>query len=967
MRSSSFMGTFGNKIALKQGMCLALMAFVSLSFNAAAVTGSGETPPTLLETVSPMLQSAETVADNSVAVSFTEALRVPGATTPANYVVSGEGAGTLDASPSGVTGGPAVFILDWAAGEMRDGALLTFTASGVQDTVGNIINPAVNAASFPGKGTAPIFSGVVVLPPEAWAGTMVVLKFAVSEKLKGAPKVLVNGSMTEYVGEDVNNNYTYQYVIKRGDVLGMATVELSGEDLAGNTGALAEGAVLEIIANPQGMPLYWLPLALMLPAAGLLLLCRRRDSRALAGSKKNFLFLLLCLVLALVCAPAHSQAPAVTNVSMHQNPNGTLGTKVDIYYDLTANAPCDIVLSLSKNSGEDGYPYPVRHYSGDIANVASGTNRHIVWDIRADYPEEVIPNASIRVTADDENIVHTLQYMAGEHGSIIGTTVQTLNHGEDGDTVTAAPEEGYHFVEWSDGVVTAIRQDTCVTGNLTVTANFAINTYEITCVVEGNGLCAADPAVVTHGGTSNITISPAAGWYIESVVDSEEGPKTGSYTTTPVTADRTVTTAFATGLIIASFSINAGADATGEVLVTLDNSCTGNPAEYLASESEAFTGAVWQPYAVAPAFSLSPGVGPRTVYFKVRNSGGESAVASDDIFLEPNMLPVSAGTFDMGRTDIGDDAFYGSYSELPVHPVTLDAYEIAKYQTTNKQFCDVLNWALAKGYLKTYNGFPWTGTGNIYGGGNLQILIAMVLPDWEPKGNIQFVEGTFISKTKTGLPEGTLYSMDAHPMVRTSWFGHAAFCNWLSEWQGLTPCYDMDSANWPLTTSPPQSGGYRLPTEAEWERAAAWDGSRHWIYGYTNDTLSEARCNYGNHPYGPYVNPLGLIELPYTSPVSWFDGVNISPNGNVPTLDSPSPVGAYDMSGNVWEWCQDWYSSTFYNGGAMTNPTGPATGVTKVFRGGAFRDAQNCRTASRDSREPDKTPYWRGGRVSRTP
>lgn len=954
-------------LTLKNTVCLAFMAILSMSFNAVAVTGSGDSPATLLETVSPVLQSAEAVMDNSVAVTFSEALLASGATTPANYAVSGEGTGTLETSPSVVSGGPAAFTLDWAAGEMRDGVFLELTASGLQDTSGNLIQPGSNAASIEGLGTAPVFSGVTVLPPQAWARLPVVVKFSVSEKLKGAPKVLVNDSMATYISEDAYHYYIYQYIVKRGDVPGMATIELFGEDLAGNPGVSVDNAALEIITNPQGMPLYWLPVALILPAAGMLLLRRRRDSRRITGSKKRILFLVFCLAPVLAGVPAFAQAPEVTNVTMTQSPNGALGTKVDIYYDLTANAPCDVVLSLSKDNGADGYAHVVTHYSGNIANVEPGTGRHIVWDIRADYPEETIPEASIRVTADDENIVHTLQYTAGEHGYIIGTTVQTLNHGEDGETVTAVPDEGYHFVAWSDGVTTPSRQDSGVTGSIAVTASFAINTYTITCITEGSGVCAADPVVVNHGGTSAITISPAAGWYIDRVVDSEEGPKTGSYTTTPVMADRTVTATFATGLIISSFSINAGAEATGDILVTLDNNCTVTPAEYLASESEAFTGALWQPYAASLAFSLSPGVGPRTVYFKVRNGGGESAVASDNIFLEPKMLPVSAGTFDMGRTDIGDDAFYGSYSELPVHPVTLDAYEIAKYQTTNKQFCDVLNWALTKGYLKTYNGFPWTGTGDIYGGGNLQILIAMELPDWEPKGNIQFVEGTFISTTKTGIPAGTLYSMEAHPMIRTSWFGHAAFCNWLSEWQGLTPCYDMDSANWPLTTPPPQSGGYRLPTEAEWERAAAWDGSRHWIYGYTNDTLSEARCNYGNHPYGPYVNPLGLTELPYTSPVGWFDGVNISPNGNIPTLDSPSPVGAYDMSGNIWEWCQDWYSSTYYTGGPMTNPTGPATGATKVFRGGAFRDAQNCRSACRDSRAPDKTPYWRGGRIARTP
>jgi beta-lactam-binding protein with PASTA domain len=308
------------------------------------------------------------------------------------------------------------------------------------------------------------------------------------------------------------------------------------------------------------------------------------------------------------------------------------------------------------------------------------------------------------------------------------------------------------------------------------------------------------------------------------------------------------------------------------------------------------------------------------------------------------MLPVAAGTFTMGNSGAGDDETNGSADESPAHQVTLSAYQIGKYEVTNEQFCAVLNWAYAQGHLKDFSGAAWTGVGDPYVGGDSVHGIIFSAASY-----IQFSNGTFTPKNATGQPNQTSYPTNKHPVMAVSWYGAAAFCNWLSEMNGLTPCYDMTTANWPLVVAPPTSGGYRLPTEAEWERAAAWDGTKHWIYGFTSDTLTG--LSQANYDEG---NPFGLTLEPYTSPVDWFNGTNENPNGGLTTTDSVSPVGAYGMSGNASEWCSDFYLETYYSGGAMTDPTGPDTAQQhRVARGGSYGSTSaNCRSAYRAGRAP---------------
>jgi formylglycine-generating enzyme required for sulfatase activity len=169
---------------------------------------------------------------------------------------------------------------------------------------------------------------------------------------------------------------------------------------------------------------------------------------------------------------------------------------------------------------------------------------------------------------------------------------------------------------------------------------------------------------------------------------------------------------------------------------------------------------------------------------------------------------------------------------------------------------------------------------------------------------------------------------DSLPVEMVSWYDAINYCNRLSQREGLTPAYTVNGEN---VTWNQNASGYRLPTEAEWEYACRAEKTTPFSTG-NNITTSQANYD-GNYPYNN--NAKGTYREKTTAVGSF----------------SPNSWGLYDMHGNVWEWCWDWYGT--YPSNAQTDPRGASSGSDRVLRGGSWSDdAQDLRSANRGGYTP---------------
>ncbi|MCB9053669.1 MAG: SUMF1/EgtB/PvdO family nonheme iron enzyme [Lewinellaceae bacterium] len=192
----------------------------------------------------------------------------------------------------------------------------------------------------------------------------------------------------------------------------------------------------------------------------------------------------------------------------------------------------------------------------------------------------------------------------------------------------------------------------------------------------------------------------------------------------------------------------------------------------------------------------------------------------------------------------------------------------------------------------------------------------------------------FCEATKRKKPEDRGWGRGKRPAIYVSWYDAVEYCNWRSRQEGRQEVYAINgkdiTPNW-------KANGYRLPTEAEWEYAAR-GGQQSKGYEYAGSNKLDE--------------------------VGWYDGNSNSQTHPVGEKKS-NEVGLYDMSGNVWEWCWDWYDKDYYSQSkGSQDPRGPASGSSRVVRGGSWRDnAPYCRTALRSTYGPGIRYHSRGFRL----
>ena len=274
-------------------------------------------------------------------------------------------------------------------------------------------------------------------------------------------------------------------------------------------------------------------------------------------------------------------------------------------------------------------------------------------------------------------------------------------------------------------------------------------------------------------------------------------------------------------------------------------------------------------------------------------------------FAQTEMVFVESGTFEMGRAD--NDIVKGNEfnDELPKHTVTLNSFYIGKYEVTVADY--------KKFVAATDKTMPM------------------------PPDSSWFAEHP---DTKIYYPLSVNQWWgwkDAHPMQNANWYDAVEYCNWLSVQEGLEPCYTIDSEN---TVCDFSKNGYRLPTEAEWEFAArGGNKSQHYIYSGSNN-IDE---------------------------VAWYDGSSGLRGPSPVGTKKPNELGIYDMSGNVWEWCNDYYAGNFYTYTNSDNPTGAAQNIYRSLRGGSWHYRRLlARIADRDGPYPAFTNFNYGFRIARS-
>lgn len=281
-------------------------------------------------------------------------------------------------------------------------------------------------------------------------------------------------------------------------------------------------------------------------------------------------------------------------------------------------------------------------------------------------------------------------------------------------------------------------------------------------------------------------------------------------------------------------------------------------------------------------------------------------------FREPEMVEVKGGKFWMGSEDLDKKAYE---NEKPMHRVQLSDYSIGKYPVTVEEFaCFVQETP----YITAAKGEGWSSA--VIPRGNGLAFFCKIGCNWRHDVYGKPMDNTFARR----------------PVIHVSWNDAKAYCNWLSQKTGRA---------------------YRLPTEAQWEYAAIGGHKAAW----------QDEDGYGRRKF-TYAGSDDLLEVGWF--VDKFEGEPLLDYGTRPVGKlKPNALGLYDISGNVWEWCADWYDKDYYQKckeeGVVKDPSGSAQGSFRALRGGGWNSStRDCRVADRIHNDPAHRGLGAGFRLA---
>ena len=282
-----------------------------------------------------------------------------------------------------------------------------------------------------------------------------------------------------------------------------------------------------------------------------------------------------------------------------------------------------------------------------------------------------------------------------------------------------------------------------------------------------------------------------------------------------------------------------------------------------------------------------------------------------------------------GEVLMGDPLSLNKANESEERRVRINSFRIGLLEVTNSQYAEWLTYAWKRGEIRYQNEGKQKGTLTDQAG---HYLFNTTLADPLSQITVENKHG----ETRF-LP---LLGKESYPVICVSWYGAMAFCT---------------------------DNHLRLPTEAEWEKAAGMaiappgEHLKKYRYGFSEDDIDITRANYKDKTV-----PTKAFSV-RTTPVGFYNGKNSAEiEGNLmQTRLSVSPSGAFDMSGNVWEWVSDWNDENYYTTSQEDNPRGPLQGQEKVAKGGCYDSlAEGTRVAERIGLHPEHRDVYTGFRVA---